>query len=206
MLPPRPTWLPSLAPGLSQAGLAIVIFVILLAAALPAWRDAHYFHPAQDPLWAGLLAQLIHLNLAHAAINLAGLLCLALAARFLDHLPQVLPALLASGVAVCLGLQLESPPIAWYAGLSGALYGSWGWLCLEIATSRRARPGLKGLAGLACLAIGSKAALGIGSTGVLADLPIARQAHLYGYAGGLVFAVSLIAGRYWRRRVLARTA
>lgn len=200
---PRPGLIAS---TLSLAGLIILSLTIMFAAHDQAWRAAHYFHPAKDPLWTGLLAQLIHLNTAHAALNLAGLFTLSLAAWFLNRLPWVVPTLLASGVAVCIGLQLESPPIAWYVGLSGALYGGWAALCLEIGTNRQTPPALKSLAGLACLGIGCKAAIGLSTSEVLGSMPVAHQAHLYGYAGGLVFAACLLIGPCCARRLRTRAA
>lgn len=188
------------AHALSLAGLVAVFLGVLLSASHPAWRETYAFHPAQDPLWAGFLAQLIHLDAAHTALNLTGLAVLCLAACWLDRLVAVMPALLASALGVCLGLQMESPQIAWYVGLSGALYGAWAWLSAELAASRSPPLHVRGVAGLACLAIGIKAALGLGSPAILGDLPVAHQAHLYGYAGGLVFTACWLMGPYCGRR------
>ena len=185
---------------LSLATLIVMAGVIVFADCHPAWAAAHYFHPAKDALWKGLLAQLVHFNTLHASLNLAGLLTVSTAAGFIGKIQRVVLALITSGIAVGIGLQQASPPIAWYIGLSGALYGAWVWLSLELAAHRLASPVLKGLAGLAAVAIGCKAAAGFATPAMLGAMPIAYQAHLYGYAGGLVFFAACLCTRLYCKR------
>ncbi len=158
-----------------------------------------FYHPASDSLWRGLAAQLIHLDLAHLGANLALLLSLWVATRCLGLATRLLPVLLFCALMVNVGLRFEHVPLAWYAGLSGALYGLAAWLLLEYV--RLASPGIGCLcAYLIFLAMALKIVLGV-SPAFLA-IPVAHSAHLYGFIAGIMYALVLPATRdYLRRRM-----
>jgi len=187
--------------GISLAFLLGIALAIVLWGVYPAYATQHYFHPATDSLWAGLLAQLIHLGWPHLLLNLATLLGLCVFAQLLGRLNLAPLALILSAIAVSRGLQLETPPLAWYVGLSGALYGVWGWLALELARQSQARV-MRFAALSICALVGAKAIFGWdwGSQDLLNGMPIAHSAHLYGYAGGLCWAAcSSLFAYFWRR-------
>ncbi|MDP5240353.1 rhomboid family intramembrane serine protease [Uliginosibacterium sp. 31-16] len=161
---------------------------VLLIGLIPAVEGSLYFHPGQDPLWRGLLAQLVHVNLAHMVLNLVTLLGVGGMALAIGRLWGLLACLMLSALAVCFGLQAEQPPLAWYAGLSGALYGAGAWLPLAVA-ERAASRSIQALAVLICLAIGAKAWLSLSAGGLLAGVSVASSSHVYGYLGGLCYAV-----------------
>jgi rhomboid family GlyGly-CTERM serine protease len=73
--------------------------------------------------WRLLTAHLVHLSLAHAALNSLGLVLMwALFAR--DYRPrQWLAIVLGAIAAIDAGLWLRDSTIAWYVGSSGALHG-----------------------------------------------------------------------------------
>lgn len=160
---------------------------MLLIGLIPAAEGQLYFHPGQDPLWRGLVAQLVHVNQQHMALNLVTLLGVGGMALAIGRLWGLLACLALSALAVCLGLQAEQPPLAWYAGLSGALYGVGAWLPLAVAERASSRS-TRALAVLVCLAFGAKAWLGLSAGGLLAGVPVASSSHVYGYLGGLCHA------------------
>ncbi|MBB5018336.1 rhomboid family GlyGly-CTERM serine protease [Chitinivorax tropicus] len=141
--------------------------------------------------WQWWTASWTHLNARHLLANLLGLLvCAWVAARFRQGLwlPGVLSG---SGVATLLGLAHGPVGVAYYGGLSGALYGVYAWLALVLiqeATQRRQR-----LIGLLLL-IGELAKVGwdwlqpAQGTGWL-QIVVVPAAHLWGMVGGLSLAV-----------------
>lgn len=173
------------AQGLGLVALAVLVAAMLVLGLNPKLAAACYFHPARDPLWSGLLAQLVHLSPSHLLLNLGGLLGLGLLGGLLGRLAALPAVLLGCALAVSIGLQHETPALDWYVGLSGALYGVWAWLALDLARQAQ-KPLLKALAIVTCLMVGAKATLGGAS--LLTDIPIAHSAHVYGYAGGLICA------------------
>lgn len=164
----------------------------------PALAARLYFHPAYDPVWRGLVAQLVHLGTPHLLMNLLALLLLAGMAHGIGRLGALPGCLIVSALAVCLGLQSETPALAWYVGLSGALHGLAVWLALELAWQTPSRP-VRLAALLICAGLAAK--LGLGARGSLfANLPVAHGAHLYGFIGGLCHALGTALVRAWRRR------
>jgi len=190
-------------PAMQRYGDAVVssvvgaICLLMILGTLFASGDAVWFyHPTSDPLWRGLAAQLIHLDLAHLCANLALLLSLWLATRCLGLATRLLPVLLFCALMVSVGLRFEYVPLAWYAGLSGALYGLAAWLLLEYV--RLVSPGIGLLcAYLAFLSMALKIVLGA-SPAFLA-IPVAHSAHLYGFIAGIMYTLVLPATRDYLR-------
>lgn len=183
---------------LSIAGLCGILLLCLGVGLYAESMRTYYFHPASDSLLSGMFAQCLHLNAAHLALNMAGLCSLALIAAYIRRLHLLVPVLLASAAAVCLGLQSETPPLAWYAGMSGALYGVWAWLSVELALQLHPQRSAI-LAWVACLAVGLKAGFDTGPIAWLGELPVAHQAHLYGFAGGLACSAGIVILRLCQR-------
>ena len=151
---------------------------------------------AHGEWWRVITAHLVHLDVRHLALNLAGLGALwwlyAADARPRDWLIVVLVSALAIGA----GLYLWSPSVQWYVGLSGVLHGT--WAAAAVAAWHRWRT--ESAVTLAVLAakLAVEQRFGPLSAGVSSGLPVVTVAHLYGAVGGLAAALGL---RLWRQPV-----
>lgn len=73
--------------------------------------------------WRLITSQFVHLGFNHTLLNIVGYLIIAAAFRE-DITPrEEAISLLLSVIGVGVGIHWFSPEIAWYAGLSGAIYG-----------------------------------------------------------------------------------
>lgn len=144
--------------------------------------------------WRLASGQLVHLGLAHLAMNLAGLALIGwVFAPGLDA-RQWLWVLAGSWLAIVAGFLVLEPQLAWYVGLSGLLHG----LLLGAALLDRGYPvairiGVIGVT-LAKLAWEQWAGA-LPFTAEAAGGPVVVDAHLYGGLGGL-----LAAAIAWLRR------
>jgi rhomboid family GlyGly-CTERM serine protease len=77
----------------------------------------------QGHYWLLLSGHLVHLNWAHWALNMAGLVIVAVFFSLYGSLLDWLFVLLFSAVVIGLGLYLFHPELIWYVGLSGVLHG-----------------------------------------------------------------------------------
>lgn len=170
--------------GAAPAGLS-------LAAALPAWAslrwpgafDAMALHRtavATGEVWRLWSGHLAHLDIGHAAINMAALALAATIAARMHCLPALLKASVLLMPAISLGLLLTAPTLQWYVGLSGLLHGWAAWLLVR-------RGGWPMLAGLSVLAAKLVWESLPGSD--RADVfPVVIEAHRVGAILGLAFA------------------
>jgi rhomboid family GlyGly-CTERM serine protease len=161
--------------------------------------------------WRLATASIAHLSFGHLLVNLAAALLLGVVLR--GRLPARELALVAVVAAVLVGAGLHVlTRLDWYAGLSGVLwavaaYGA-GWL------ASRASANLQGPADRDSAPRGERLAAGLVlaalAIAVTADQrrsvsaigePLAPQAHLLGFAAGL-----LLAGIRWLRRRIAIAA
>jgi rhomboid family GlyGly-CTERM serine protease len=144
---------------------------------------------ADGQWWRLLSCHLVHFDVRHLALNLAGLGLLwwlfVADARPRDWLGVVLAAALTVGG----GLYVLEPGVAWYLGLSGVLHGVWAAAAL-FAWRRWPLEALVTGALLAAKLVAERA-LGPLSGAVDAALPVIVAAHLYGALGGLAAAVAL---------------
>lgn len=79
-------------------------------------------------LWSG---HLLHLDAAHATLDIAAMALLAMIAwrmRWLGGLLRITPLMMP---LLSAGLLLSAPDLQWYAGLSGLLHGWAAWLLLR---------------------------------------------------------------------------
>lgn len=142
---------------------------------------------AAGEFWRLLSAHGVHLDLAHAALNAAGLaLMWVLFAR--DYAPShwVLIAI-ASIVAIDAGLWLLEPQVEWYVGASGVLHG-----VMAAGTLARLRKRERDAWILAAFIL---CKLGYeqwqGSLPFSTDLRVVVEAHLYGAVGGALAAAAI---------------
>ena len=77
----------------------------------------------QGHYWLLLSGHLVHLNWAHWALNMAGLVIVAVFFSLYGSLLDWLFVLLFSAVVIGLGLYWFHPELIWYVGLSGVLHG-----------------------------------------------------------------------------------
>lgn len=143
--------------------------------------------------WRCLSCHFVHLGWQHLLLNLGALAGLAAFAQYRGGRAGVaggfFGALLAGMLGVCIGLQGVDTGVTWYVGLSGALYGVFAWLVLDMATLRHWR----GRAAWALYVGGLvkvllDARINVGALG-LAGIPMAPPAHLYGLLGGTLWAL-----------------
>jgi rhomboid family GlyGly-CTERM serine protease len=77
----------------------------------------------QGQYWLLLTGHLVHLNWVHWALNMAGLLIVALFFSLYGNIYDWLFVLLFSALITGLGLYWWHPELIWYVGLSGVLHG-----------------------------------------------------------------------------------
>ena len=183
--------------GLAAGGLAGLL--LALAVLGPGAAQALRYERAavaRGEWWRVLAAHLVHFDLRHLLLNLAGLALLwwlfAPDARSRDWLV----VLLVSALTVSAGLWFLDPRVGWYLGASGMLHGVWA------AAALAAWPRWRLEAQLTLALLAGKLAFerwqGPLSGGPDAALPVLTAAHLYGALGGLGAASAL---RLWRRPV-----
>jgi membrane associated rhomboid family serine protease len=183
----------------AQRAVWLILIVMVVFSLVPALRDRFIFQPAHQAVWEGVLPQLVHFGWAHLGINLLTLALLAWIALALGRARAIPGVLLCCMLTVAWGLTLMPHPLTWYVGLSGALYGLIAWLTLEYARCARLR--FLRVAGAAlCVVFGLKELLGLWwpmGLGDLMGVPPAPAAHVFGYLGGLAYAVLAAAYRAW---------
>ncbi len=194
---------PALRAERAAAAAVVAILVAMIAfSAIPALYGHFVFRPAHDPVWHGLVSQLVHFGIAHLGLNALSLSVQTRIAQALGRAREVPGVLLFSMFAVVLGLKAMNPALAWYVGMSGALYGLVAWLTLEHVRCARSR--LLRLAGaVLCVLIGLKEIAGLWWPAGLGDwmgVPPAPAAHVIGFAGGLVYTALAAIYRLSRSR------
>jgi rhomboid family GlyGly-CTERM serine protease len=77
----------------------------------------------QGHYWLLLTGHLVHLNWTHWALNMAGLVIVAVFFSLYGSILDWLFVLLFSAIVIGLGLYWFHPELGWYVGLSGVLHG-----------------------------------------------------------------------------------
>ncbi|MEO0998530.1 MAG: rhombosortase [Pseudomonadota bacterium] len=182
--------------------LALLSLVLELAGsgateALRYQRDA----VAGGELWRLFSANVVHLGLAHWAMNALALVLIAALFAGSVSLPRWLAGGLGSGLAVTLGLHAFNPALHWYVGLSGLLHGLLA-VGLVATLANRRRPDWLILAAGLIVKLGWEQAGGAlpGST-ALAGGEVIVDAHLYGAFGGTAAALLARGWEHARRSV-----
>lgn len=181
---------PATFAALAAAGLAAAAsFAPHAAVSSLVWRAGG----GVETSWRLFTTHFVHLGAAHLLANLVAAALIGWTCDRL-HLAGRLPgATLASLVGVDLGLAFGPWTVDWYVGLSGLLHGLFAWLCLALALDPRGGKSTRGLAAALCLGGLVKVLLTLGETvgapGWL-GIPQATPAHLYGYLGGALWALS----------------
>jgi len=180
-------------------GLLCAVLVLPLASPLwggsqQDWRAALRYERAgvlAGEYWRLLTAHLIHGDLRHLGLNLAGLgLLAALFPRAYTAAGSLL-IVLGSIAAIDLGLVFLEPQLDWYLGLSGVLHG----LLAAGALSWWRRESKSFALVITTILVAKLAWEQTHSALPLSgDMPVVVDAHLYGALGGAVAATLL-----WRR-------
>src|SRR5215469_3263123 len=137
--------------------------------------------------WRLLSAHLVHLDLRHALLNVAGLaLIWALFAR--DYSPRAWLAIVLGGIAaIDAGLWLRDSTVQWYVGSSGVLHAAMAAGTLA-HIHRGERDGWLLAALLATKLMYEQA---VGALPFSGNDPVVVDAHLYGVLGGTAVAAFL---------------
>jgi rhomboid family GlyGly-CTERM serine protease len=143
---------------------------------------------AAGEAWRLVTGHLVHLDLEHALLNVAGLLLVwALFSRVFTAAQWAL-TLLAGVVAIDLGLWVVNVELQWYVGASGLLHTA---MAAGIVRQMLARDPVAG--GLGVLGVGKllyehfSGAMPFTSSGAL----VVTDAHLYGAVAGMICGVLL---------------
>jgi len=136
--------------------------------------------------WRLISAHLVHLDVRHALVNIAGLALLwALFAR--DYSPrQWLAILLGAMAAIDAGLWLSDSTVEWYVGSSGVLHG-----VLAAGTLAKLRRGERDGWILAAFLAGKLAYEHWVGQLPFSGSAVVVSAHLYGVLGGATVAAGL---------------
>jgi len=199
--------MPGLRAGLRKlagawSALLLGIVIVALAAAGPGLTDGLRFERAaiaDGELWRLVSGHIVHLGMAHAALNAAGLVLIVWLVGREYTLRQWLLVSAITVAAIDVGLWWLVPELQWYVGLSGVLHG---WLAAGVvAQVRRRRPDAFLLATLLCGKLVFEGLFGALPGSVeAAGGPVVVEAHLYGTAGGVLSGLLLI--RFVRDRRL----
>jgi rhomboid family GlyGly-CTERM serine protease len=141
--------------------------------------------------WRLLSGHFLHLGWMHLALNLVGLgLIIALFLRFWS-VTTFLLVFLFSLIAVDIGLWWFSPGVRWYVGLSGILHGL--LIAGAIFCYRQERLfAITIMVGVVCKLAWEKLTQSSMGTAELIGGHVVVDAHLYGFTGGAIAAVSLL--------------
>lgn len=136
--------------------------------------------------WRVLTAHLVHVDLRHLSLNLAGLAVVALLFPAEYSAREWFLIGVGSALVIAGGLWWLNPELSWYVGLSGVLHGALAAGALGWWFSQP-RWLAAGLTAILCIKLAWEQAYGAldwsGGLAVIVD------AHLYGAAGGLLVAL-----------------
>lgn len=189
--------LPILAGFRWQPVYSLWLFILVLSAGLqagglvPAWRFDREFIAAGD-VWLLFSGHIVHLNWTHWALNMAGLVVVAVFFSGYASLRQWLWVMFCAALFSGLGMYWRDPAMETYVGLSGVLHGLFifgalreirryptsGYVLLSLLVAKLIWEAINGpLPGSEALTRGR----------------VATDAHLYGAYGGAFAAAVLYA-------------
>jgi rhomboid family GlyGly-CTERM serine protease len=172
-------------------GLAAVGMVLLWLGGEPVRAALRYERAAilDGEVWRLLTGHLVHFDLRHLVLNLAGAGLMVLLFGSGYSARHWLWILAASVVAIDAGFFVLEPQLLWYVGVSGVLHGV---LAAGAVSWWRTEP--KWMASILTVIVIGK--LGWeqmqGGLQLSGDMPVVVAAHLYGAVGGILAALALI--------------
>ena len=175
--------------------LAVLVLLLACAAGGERWLLALRYERAgiaAGEWWRLLSAHVVHLGWKHVLLDAAAL-CL-LWTLFARAFSVRLWLLVSAGAifAIDAGLWWLAPGVQWYAGISGLLHGVWAAGALQSARRRE----FGGWLLLIALAAKLAREYQLGTSVVVASLPVVTEAHRYGALGALLVVAGLL---LWRR-------
>ncbi|MCU0759743.1 MAG: rhombosortase [Steroidobacteraceae bacterium] len=183
----------SLRPDGARGAGALALVLLLLGLALggePLRRTLRWDRAALEAgeAWRLVTGHLVHLDLAHAVLNVAGMLLVwALFARLFTALQWGL-VVLAGVAAIDLGLWLVNVELRWYVGASGVLHAAMAAGIVRRMIERDVIAWGLGVVGVAKLVYEHvSGAMPFTSSGAL----VVTDAHLYGALAGMVCGLLL---------------
>ena len=184
--------------GRNGRALLLVAATLLLLGAPATFMREHFAYDRaallQGEHWRWLTAHIVHLDLAHAALNVTGLaLVWALYLRVWSRLEWAM-VLVASMLAIDAGLWWWQPQLQWYVGASGVMHGL---LVAGVIGQWRSERGI-------ALVVGTLFVAKLAWEWRHGALPFAGEsahvvlpAHRYGAVGGGIVALGLTLRRKW---------
>lgn len=158
-------------------------------------------HIAAGEVWRLLSGQLVHTNGWHVLLNIAGLWLLGLFQPQTHTYRYYWLQMMWLALSVAAGLWWLQAQLQWYAGFSGILYGMFfitGLAWLQQRAWLTAAVLLLGVCGKTVWDWQAGAAHS--PTAALIAAPVVYAAHLYGMAGGLLWAGGEWWGKWWHSR------
>ncbi len=180
----------------------MLVLVAALACALSGLLAATVLEPlrydraaiAAGQWWRLVSAHLVHIDLAHGAINGAALLLITWLAAGRVTLAQWGWLTVGCVLAVDAGLYWIAPQIGWYAGASGVLHGLLGGMAVLLWAQSRDRFGSALLLLLVVKVAYEQVSGSAAPWMTTADFRVITEAHLYGSIGGVASALAI-----WKR-------
>jgi rhomboid family GlyGly-CTERM serine protease len=175
------SWLPALA--------LVVICLGLAVGGEPVRQWARYDRVGLEAgeVWRLVTGHLVHLGLEHLLLDLGALVLIRLVIGTALSAGEWIAAALVSMTAIDAGLYFGTPDLAWYVGLSGVLHGL--LMAGAFALLRTDRPfAILLLAGIAAKLAWEHAVGPLPWSAAATGGPVITAAHLYGAAGGVLFA------------------
>lgn len=175
--------------------LSIALLCLALASggeAVRAWARFEREGVEMGQFWRLLSGHFVHLGWSHLAMNLVALLLLgALLERAMTPLEWA-GTTLAAAAFIDAGLYWLDSGVQWYVGLSGILHGLLAFGALKLLR-QRSGIGVALVVGLAAKLLWERRFGPIGLSEASTGGPVVVAAHLYGAAGGAVWAALLAA-------------
>ncbi|MCL5254631.1 MAG: rhombosortase [Gammaproteobacteria bacterium] len=147
--------------------------------------------------WRLVSGQLLHFELSHLALNIAGIWVMYL--LFAEHAPSWRYGALVLSLVMLIGIAIFffARELDYYVGFSAVLYGIFAWgACLDI--QRKIRLGYLLLVGMV-LKVSWEMWQGPVSFGAADTSQLAVAAHFWGVASGIIVALAWILGRFYRQ-------
>ncbi len=181
---------------------ALLISIVLLSLILIVgqWFQSDVFFNRNDinqgQWWKILSGNFTHSNIAHLLLNLSGIWLLGM--LFIDSLTSktfILSIVFLSAI-VGLGLYFFTPELSGYYGFSGALYGLYFVAAVCAILDDDFFTGISVALLITGKIVWDYFTGGSQSSAELIGIPVANDAHLYGFIGALIIAGFLLFKRY----------
>ncbi len=180
----------------------LLISVLLLSVILiiGQWFQSDLFFNRNDidqgQWWKLLSGNFTHSNIPHLLLNLSGLLILML--LFIDNFSSrtFILSTLFLAVIVGLGLYFYTPELTGYYGFSGVLYGLYFVAAISAILAKDFFTGISVAVLIAGKILWDYVNGGSQASAELIGIPVANDAHLYGFIGSLLIAILLLGKGY----------